>query len=190
MPRTVALDIETTGLDRVRDEITVVCLYGHLDGETVSSRTFNLLAGGREAAAAEIAALLDGAERVSCFNGTRFDIPFLQVQLGYDSARVGRWVAKMFDVFDIARAALQATFKLDAVLRLNGFETKSACGLQAIAWARSRDTWPLLEAYCLDDTRLTFLLSQEPCIRLPVRHSGGAYHLRQCGSLLVLEART
>eukprot|EP00961_Rhodomonas_salina_P276079 3729737-Rhodomonas_salina.1 len=47
VPRTVALDIETTGLNRYSEKITVVCLYGHIDpaSQRIASRTFNMLTG-------------------------------------------------------------------------------------------------------------------------------------------------
>ncbi len=188
-PRTVALDIETTGLRRDRDAITVVCLYGHLGPDRQpSALTFNLLAGHGWDKAQALADALDAAPRIACFNGTRFDVPFLQEGLGFAPERVRAWVLKMFDVFDIASAALGATFRLDVVLALNGMETKSGSGLQAIEWAKNPADWPKLEAYCMDDTRLTFELSQLPRIRLPPPQRGGpAYHLVQDGPRVRLE---
>lgn len=188
-PRTVALDIETTGLDRFRDSITVVCLYGHLSADgPPSALTFNLLAGHSWNKAQALADVLDAAPRIACFNGTRFDIPFLQQGLGFAPERVGAWVLKMFDVFDIAQTILRTTFRLDVVLALNGMPTKSASGLQAIEWARRPADWPLLEAYCLEDTRLTFELSQLPRIRLPApQRDGSAYHIVQEGPRFRLE---
>ena len=192
MPRTVALDIETTGLNRYSEKITVVCLYGHIDpaSQRIASRTFNMLTGGADAKAEELAEILDTAERISCFNGTRFDIPFLQVQLGFGAERVGGWILKMFDVYDIARGLLNASFKLDTVLRLNGFETKSASGLQAVQWAKDPRHYRKLEEYCMQDTRLTFLLSQTLDIKLPVAHAAGKYHLLQEGGIFRLTVST
>lgn len=188
-PRTVALDIETTGLRRSLDAITVVCLYGHLGpGGEPSALTFNLLAGHSWNKAQALADALDAAPRIACFNGTRFDIPFLQEGLGLCPARVSAWVLKMFDVFDIASTALGATFRLDVVLALNGMQTKTGSGLQAIEWAKNPADWPKLEAYCMDDTRLTFELSQLPRIRLPPPQLGGAaYYIAQDGPRVSLE---
>eukprot|EP00961_Rhodomonas_salina_P038272 514665-Rhodomonas_salina.5 len=94
----------------------------------------------------------------------------------------------MFDIWDIAKTVLKSTFKLDFVLHANGFKTKSASGLQAIQWAKDQASWPKLEAYCLEDTRLTFLLSQHNKIRLPVRHPAGFYYILQDGARLSLQA--
>ena len=181
-PRTVALDIETTGLNRARDRITVVCLYGHIHGPEASGATFNFLIGDRASKAEALARHLDAAERISCFNGTRFDIPFMQTHFGYEPERVGAWVLKMFDVFDIAKGVLRSTFKLDQCLFLNGMRCKTASGAQAVEWAKQPADWKKLEDYCMQDTRLTFLLSQRGTIKLPVPHPGGRYNLLQDGS--------
>jgi hypothetical protein len=167
-----------------------VCLYGHL-GATggPSSLTLNFLAGDVPGKTARLGEVLDAAPRISCFNGTRFDLPFLQERLGFAPARVGAWMLKMFDVYDIASSILRTTFRLDVVLALNGMPTKSASGLQAVAWARDPADWPLLEAYCLEDTRLTFELSQLPRITLPPPHPGvAAYRVVQDGPHFSLEA--
>lgn len=153
----------------------------------MASLTLNFLRGDKGGQAARLGQILDEAPRISCFNGTRFDIPFLQTQLGFNNERVGRWILKMFDVFDIARGILQTTFKLDYLLALNGIQTKSASGMQAVIWARNPEDWPKLEAYCLQDTRLTFQLSQLPRIRLPAPHPGGAYHVVQDGDHFAIE---
>lgn len=153
-----------------------MCLYGQLTGAGATGRTFNFLRGDADGAqAAALGAALDAAPRLACFNGSRFDLPFLQTQLGFASARVGAWVLKCFDLFDIAKATLRTTFSLDAALRANGLETKSASGLQAVAWARDPARWNDLEAYCMQDTRLTFELAQRARVRLP----GGGYFLEQ-----------
>lgn len=64
------LDIETTGLDRVRDDMTVVGIY---DGKEVIQlvRGINL---GHE----ELECLLEEAEEIITFNGKSFDVPFIQ----------------------------------------------------------------------------------------------------------------
>mgnify|MGYP002144681688 CR=1 FL=1 len=157
--------------------MTVVCLYG-----TCGPLTFNFLRAGSEgekqALTEALGAVLDAAPRLACFNGSRFDLPFLQVQLGFAPARVGAWVCKCFDLFDIAKGVLRTTFSLDKALRLNGLESKSASGLQAVAWARDPERWDDLEAYCMQDTRLTFELSQRARIELP----GGDYCIEQDGA--------
>lgn len=184
MPYTVALDIETTGLDRYVDLITIVALHGNLDNtDKVSSRVFNFLRSTDEGTLQndvdEIKFYLNRAKRITCFNGTRFDIPFLQVFCGYDNITVSTWILKMFDIFDISKFILRQTFKLDTLLRFNGHETKSASGLEAIEWAKDPAKWPMLEAYGLQDTKLTYEIGQARLIKLPVRHSDGFYCILQ-----------
>ena len=67
------LDIETTGLDRRRHDVTVVGV--HRAGET---RT---LVRGRDLSAASLEAALDGARLLVTYNGARFDLPFLEAAL-------------------------------------------------------------------------------------------------------------
>jgi uncharacterized protein YprB with RNaseH-like and TPR domain len=75
----LAFDIETEGLDSRFDEITVACIY---DGERGIKRTFNFAAAIKsrqkhdELKEAFLQAL-DEAETLCCFNGIRFDIPFI-----------------------------------------------------------------------------------------------------------------
>jgi uncharacterized protein YprB with RNaseH-like and TPR domain len=63
------LDIETTGLDRHRDDVTVVGL--HRDGETTT------LVAGRDLTADRLGRHLDDADLLVTYNGKRFDVPFL-----------------------------------------------------------------------------------------------------------------
>jgi uncharacterized protein YprB with RNaseH-like and TPR domain len=64
------LDIETTGLDQDRDDVTVVSLTQ--GGETTT------LIQGRDLTAAALSDHLSEAELLSTFNGKRFDVPFLE----------------------------------------------------------------------------------------------------------------
>jgi uncharacterized protein YprB with RNaseH-like and TPR domain len=64
------LDIETTGLDRYRDDVTVVGL--HRPGETTT------LVAGRDLTARRLGRHLDDADLLVTFNGKRFDVPFLE----------------------------------------------------------------------------------------------------------------
>ena len=68
------LDIETTGLDRHRDGVTVVGL--HRGDET---RT---LVAGRDLTADRLQRRLDDAKLLVTFNGKRFDVPFLETSFG------------------------------------------------------------------------------------------------------------
>lgn len=90
--RTCFLDIETTGLDRHRHEVTVVTLYQA--GETTT------LVRGRDLSAHRLREHLDDAAILVTFNGKQFDVPFLEtafdlsigcphIDLRYPSRRVG-----------------------------------------------------------------------------------------------------
>ena len=68
--RAAYLDIETTGLSKRRDDVTVVSV--HRGGET---RT---LVRGRDLSAGALEAALDDAALLVTFNGARFDVPFLE----------------------------------------------------------------------------------------------------------------
>ncbi len=64
------LDIETTGLSKERNKVTVVGAY---DG----NRVYQLVKG-RNLNQKAVEELLDKAERIVTYNGKRFDIPFLE----------------------------------------------------------------------------------------------------------------
>lgn len=64
------LDIETTGLDHDRNDVTVVSVT--LDGETTT------LVRGRDLSASTLSAHLSEADLLATFNGKRFDVPFLE----------------------------------------------------------------------------------------------------------------
>ena len=64
------LDIETTGLDQRRDDVTVVSC--HRGGETTT------LVADRDLTARRLQDELDAANLLVTFNGKRFDVPFLE----------------------------------------------------------------------------------------------------------------
>ena len=67
---TCFLDIETTGLNQHRDDVTVVGL--HSPGAT------EVLVAGRDLTAERLQRRLDDAKLLVTFNGKRFDVPFLE----------------------------------------------------------------------------------------------------------------
>jgi hypothetical protein len=71
---TLFFDIETTGLDEHRDDVTTVSF--HMDGNTTT------LVRGQDLTADRVAGLFDDASMVASFNGARFDVPFLEAELG------------------------------------------------------------------------------------------------------------
>ncbi|MFB6353597.1 MAG: ribonuclease H-like domain-containing protein [Halobacteriales archaeon] len=72
--RVAYLDIETTGLDRHRDDVTVVGVHGP---EGTAS-----LVRGRDLSPAAVQDALGDAALVVTFNGAQFDLPFLESALG------------------------------------------------------------------------------------------------------------
>jgi threonylcarbamoyladenosine tRNA methylthiotransferase MtaB len=72
------LDIETTGLSPYGGEITVIGI--HLAGQ--ESRFMQLV--GDEISAEALLAALAGASVLYTYNGSRFDLPFIQARLGVD----------------------------------------------------------------------------------------------------------
>ena len=73
---TCFFDIETTGLNEHRDQVTTVSF--HRDGET------NTLVAGEDLTAARVATEFEAADLVASFNGIRFDVPFLEASLDID----------------------------------------------------------------------------------------------------------
>jgi len=70
---TCFFDIETTGLDEHRDQVTTVSF--HRDGETTT------LVAGEDLTAEAVAAQFRDASLLATFNGARFDVPFLETAL-------------------------------------------------------------------------------------------------------------
>ncbi|MFW6385200.1 MAG: ribonuclease H-like domain-containing protein [Halodesulfurarchaeum sp.] len=70
------LDIETTGLDRYRNSVTTVSLYR--DGRV---RT---LVQGRDLSADRLRREFDDAKLLATFNGSQFDVPFLEASFDVD----------------------------------------------------------------------------------------------------------
>jgi uncharacterized protein YprB with RNaseH-like and TPR domain len=68
----LAFDIETEGLDSRFCDIIVASVY---DPHRNIQRTFNFASD--ESKAAQFIQTLDDAPRLCCFNGVRFDIPFI-----------------------------------------------------------------------------------------------------------------
>lgn len=118
------LDIETTGLSRYSDDITVIGI-GLSDGRTFE--VAQLYEDGISAAA--VRRLLRGVRRIFTYNGRRFDLPFIHHRLGVD---VERLVAHQDLMFDCWQSGLYGGFK--AVERTLGIPRKLSemDGFQAV----------------------------------------------------------
>jgi len=76
------LDIETTGLSRYYDAITVIGIY-RCHGR--NSELIQLV--GEEVTRGNLVTALRGVNTIYTYNGSRFDLPFLRSQLGVDLSR-------------------------------------------------------------------------------------------------------
>jgi hypothetical protein len=177
----LAWDIETTGIKKDTDLITVISLF---DPEAGISKVLRFVDLNEDCDVCyhdefqervdEFVKYLDEAETLTAFNSQSFDIPFCEIQFNIPKETIQRWVLKSFDVLDICRKAFNRTFSLNLALELNiaGFQ-KSGSGMEAVYQAR-RGAWDELEAYCLDDSKLTHKLSSLDTILCPE-----GYHYRK-----------
>jgi uncharacterized protein YprB with RNaseH-like and TPR domain len=99
----VYLDIETTGLSCQYSEITVIGIYVV---DSASSRFLQLV--GKEVTSDNLVKALDGVNTIYTYNGSRFDLPFIQEALGTDL----RTMADHHDLmYDCWRCNLYGGFK-------------------------------------------------------------------------------
>lgn len=166
----LAFDIETTGLDS-DSWVTCVCAY---DPDTHTEATFNFAMHEKDKEKCmemreEFMGLMDEADRLCAFNGVRFDIPFMAQRWKIPAARVGMWVAKLFDPFEFCKLSMNRTFPLRKLLAKNNLEGKTGDGLEAIHMALNGE-YEKLERYCMQDTRVTHMVCSLPCILLPEPH--------------------
>ena len=166
----VAFDIETHGLTPIVKPITAAAVYNGCG----LSKVFIFKGEDREAdmlLREEFLNILDTAPRLCAFNGIRFDIPYIIKDWGLDPARAHDWVRKTVDVFEASKIGLQQTFKLAQLLAVNNMESKTGSGADAIILAQNKE-WDKLGAYCLQDTRLTYLVTAQMAVVLPLHTSG------------------
>ena len=179
----VAFDIETGGIDPALWPITAVAVY---NGDGLS-KAFVFKGEDEEEDAKyreEFLAILDAAPRLCAFNGIRFDIPYIIKDWGLDPARARAWVLKTVDVFEACKLGLRQTFKLSQLLAVNSLESKTGSGAEAVVLAREKK-WEQLGAYCLQDTRLTYLATAQMTAVLPL-HTAKQQRLvldRRCPSM-------
>ena len=191
--KVLSFDIETkpiyqndpdpkAGLNPDISEITVVCTY---DG--TQSRVYHLCKPAKTCVcrrqtklrdecaacvvyhaenATALFAAMDSADRLCGYNCVRFDIAFLQKKFQLDNDRVSRWVYKCTDLFLFVSEVMGTYCKLDRLLKMNGLQTKSSSGKEAIQMAFS-GMWDELADYCSLDAKLTHNLTMLQRIRVP-----------------------
>ena len=120
----------------------------------------------------EFIAILDAAPRLCAFNGVRFDIPYIIKSWGLDPGKAHAWVRKTVDVYEASKLGLRQTFKLSQLLSVNSMESKTGTGAEAVELARNKE-WDKLAAYCLQDTRLTYLATAQMGVMLPLHTPAG-----------------
>ena len=120
--------------------------------------------GERDASIQHMCDVLVDAELIVGYNLAGFD--WLASKKYFSSLELyERCTAKTLDVFSRVRDATGKWYKLDTLLELNNLETKTADGLQAIAWWKNgqRD---VLREYCEVDTQQCARLSLLPKLQL------------------------
>ena len=145
------LDIETTGLSRHYDDITVIGIYLTHDLE---HELIQLV--GEEVTSANVLSVLEKVDKVFTYNGSRFDLPFIEHRLGLNLESLFSHCDLMYDCW---RRNLRGGFKaverqLGIPRQLTGIDGYNAVQL----WWRyknhgDRDALSLLLKYNEEDVR-------------------------------------
>jgi hypothetical protein len=169
----LAFDIETTGLDRERCQVTVVCTEDFHTGEKRAYEFGRVSQGGEEAGlhalTEQLVEALDAAESLCAFNGVRFDLPFLYKALRLPEATVAGWMVKTTDILEACRLQVfgpRHTFGLNLLCQHNGVPMKSSSGCEAVRMA-AQGRWQELLDYCADDVRILCDLYRRKVLRNP-----------------------
>ena len=185
----LAIDIETEGLMHQipLPSITCVCLY---DGSNEYSFVFYKVSPTLfDENKNRLLALLDASDTLVGFNAVLFDLEYIRRFFDLPQSQLSAWVLKTVDPFMCMKLHLGKTCTLKSMLALNGLPSKSASGLQAIRWAKEvslfffgfvlymcsilflffrgkQGRMDLVIDYCMMDTKLVYMLCQQPHIRL------------------------
>jgi hypothetical protein len=170
----LAFDIESMGVNKHKDLITVCSLYDPDNGISKVLRFVDLNEDGEvcykdsyREVVDELIKYMNEADTLCAFNSLNFDIPFLQIQFDIPNDIVQGWVFKTFDILEVCRRGFNRTFNLNLCLALNNVgDGKTGSGLQAVVQAKLGQ-FEELESYCLDDSMLTHELSMLDIINCP-----------------------
>jgi hypothetical protein len=146
-PFAVGFDIETTGVGE-HDIVTIACVWSPgKQAEAFYGEDFT-----------DVVKMLDDASFIYTYNGVEFDLPRLAKHCKRD---LGPWLEKTVDPLYMMKHTMGfgACKKLNDLLLLNGFEPKSGSGLQAVEFWHNGER-DKLSSYCMDDSRLTYLLCE------------------------------
>ena len=147
------LDIETTGLSPLNNQITVIGIY-RCAGD--NAQFVQLV--GEDITAQSILRILDGVDVIYTYNGSRFDLPFIHYRLGINLAKLLRHQDLMYDCW---RSNLYGGFK--SVERQLGIERRltEINGLEAV-----RLWWRYVNYYDSDALRTLLEYNKEDVINL------------------------
>lgn len=147
------LDIETTGLSFTYDGVTVIGIY-ICNGET--SEVTQLV--GKDITAQSILEALEGVSIIYTYNGSRFDLPFINSVLGIN-------LAQMFTHHDLMYNCWTSNLYggLKAVERQLGIErrVKDVNGYEAV-----RLWWRYIESFDLDALNKLLEYNKEDVVNL------------------------
>ena len=181
----LAFDLETTGLDPSQHIITCAGVYdpdNRLERVFIFPKVYFFILGYFMSCRDEgdfiiliyifpqgddpedFMVLLDQADRLCSFNGVRFDIPFIQKCFNVPASRISNWRRKLHDIFEGCKLSLNVTFPLP--LKVNNLPGKNGNGSDAILLAKNQE-WDKLCEYCLNDTKMTHIVSSLPVILIP-----------------------
>ena len=166
----LCFDIETTGLDASRDEVTMICSQ---DLHTGTRRSYNFgLPSSLDEPADDLLKQLvkefDEADCLCAFNGIRFDLPFMQQALHLHVDVITRWVLKTVDPLEFLRLSGHPTTSLDKICIHNNIVSKSSTGLRAIQMAHD-GLWEELEEYCQQDVSILCVLLKQGTFKHPTQ---------------------
>jgi DNA polymerase III epsilon subunit-like protein len=166
----LCFDIETTGLDASRDEVTMICAQDLATGRR-TSYNFGLPSSQDQSVDALIQQLIKDFDEADClcvFNGIRFDLPFMQQALHIPEDIITRWVLKTIDPLEFLRLYGHRTSSLDKICTHNNIPSKSSTGKQAVEMA-SNAMWEELQMYCAQDVAILCTLVQQRTFQHPAQ---------------------
>ena len=115
--------------------------------------------------------IFDKAELICGYNVFAFDFLVLRKHYAGNALRYYSHCSKTVDPFSRLRDVTGVWFKLGALLKENGLETKTADGLEAIKMWENGERAKLAE-YCMGDTVQTARLVMKRELTLPLKWSG------------------
>jgi DNA polymerase III alpha subunit (gram-positive type) len=175
----LCFDIETTGLDAARDEVTMICCEDVMTGER-TTYNFGILSKRDESSDKLINKLISQFDEADClcaFNGIRFDLPFMHQALQIHEDIITRWVLKTVDPLEFLRLSGHRTSSLDKICTHNNIESKSSTGQRAVEMAHA-EMWDELEDYCKQDVSILCVLIKRKTFQHPGQET--VIDLQQC----------